>query len=95
MRKRGRGDKILVGTVVKAKVGEMEEDIREEFLRRLKKEMTGVVQEVVGKMRYLVRFQDGLEKEMALNQITIVVVRSEVEEDIKVREVEISPEVGD
>ena len=85
----------MVGTVVKAKVGEMEEDIREEFLRRLKKEMTGVVQEVVGKMRYLVRFQDGLEKEMALNQITIVVVRSEVEEDIKVREVEISPEVGD
>ena len=64
-------------------------------MRRLKKEMTGVVQEVVGKMRYLVRFQDGLEKEMALNQITIVVVRSEVEEDIKVREVEISPEVGD
>ena len=85
----------MVGTVVKAKVGEMEEDIREEFLRRLKKEMTGVVQEVVGKMRYLVRFQDGLEKEMALNQITIVVVRSEVEEEIKVREVEISPEVGD
>ena len=31
MRKRRRGDKILVGTVVKAKVGEMEEDIREEF----------------------------------------------------------------
>ena len=55
--------------------------------------MTGVVQEVVRKRRYLVRFQDGLEKEMSSNQLTIVVVRSEVEEDIKVREVEMIPEV--
>ena len=34
----------MVGTVVKAKVGGLEEDIREEFPRRLRKEMTGVVQ---------------------------------------------------
>ena len=40
---------------MKAKVGELEEDIREGFLRRLRKEMTGVVQEVVGKRRCLVR----------------------------------------
>ena len=33
--------------------------------------MTGVVQEVVGKRRYLVRFQDGLEKEMLSNRLTI------------------------
>ena len=50
----------MVEAVVKSKVGEPEEDIREEFLRRLRKDMTGVVQEVVGKKRYLVRFQDGL-----------------------------------
>ena len=55
--------------------------------------MTGVVQEVVGKGRYSVRFQDGLEKEMSSNKLTIVVVRSEVEEEIEVREVEIIPEV--
>ena len=55
--------------------------------------MTGVVQEVVGKRRYLVRFQDGLEKDMSQNHLTIVVVRSEVEEDIEVREVDIIPEV--
>ena len=54
----------MVVTVVKAKVGELEEEIREGFLRRLRKKMTGVAQEVVGKRRYLVRFQDGLEKEM-------------------------------
>ena len=39
-------------------------------------------------------FQDGLEKEILSNQITIVVVRSEVEEDIKVREAEMIPEVS-
>ena len=75
----------MVGTVVKAKVGDLEEEIREGFWRRLIKEMTGVVQEVVGKRRYLVRFQDGLEKEMSLNQITIVVARIEGEEEIEVR----------
>ena len=40
---------------------------------------------MVGKRKYLVRFQYGGEKEMSLNQITIVVVRSEAEEDIEVR----------
>ena len=54
-------------------------------MRRLRKEMTGLVQEVVWKRRYLVRFQDGGEKEMLSNQLTIVVVRSEVEEEIEVR----------
>ena len=54
-----------MGTVVKAKVGELEEEIGEGFSRRLRKEMTGVVQEVVGKRRYLVRSQYGLEKEIA------------------------------
>ena len=39
------------------------------------------------------RFQDGFEKEMLYNQITIVVIRSEVEEEIKVREVEMITEV--
>ena len=48
----------MVGKVVKAKVGEMEEDLREGFLRRLKKDMSGAVQEVVGKRNYLFRFQD-------------------------------------
>ena len=83
----------MVGTVVKSKVGDLEEDIREGFLMRLRKEMTGVVQEVVDKRRYLMILQDGLEKDMPLNQLTIVFVRSEVEEEIDVREVEMIPEV--
>ena len=72
----------MVGTVMKAKVGELEEEILEGYSRRLRKDMNGVVQEVVRKRRYLVRFQDGLDKEMSSNQITIVVVRSKVEEEI-------------
>ena len=52
----------MVGTVVKAKVGDLEEEIREGFLRILRKDITGMVQEVVGKRRHLVRFQDGGEK---------------------------------
>ena len=79
--------------VGKAKVGDLAEEIREELLRRLKKEITVVVKEIVERMRYLVRLQDGLEKEMSLNQLTIVAIRSELEEDIEVREVEIITEV--
>ena len=49
---------------MKAKVGDLEEDIREGFLKRLRNKMIGVVQEVVGKRSYLSRFQDGLEKDI-------------------------------
>ena len=83
----------MVEAVVKANVGDLKEDIREGFLRRSMKEMTGVVQEVLGKRKYLLRFQNGLKKDMLSNQITIVVVRSEVEEYIEAREVEMIPEV--
>ena len=83
----------MVEEVVKAKVGEMEEEIRERFLRRLMKEMTGVVQEVVGRRRYLVMLHNGLEKDMLLNQIIVMVFRNEVEDEIEVRKVEIFPEV--
>ena len=44
-------------------------------------------------VRYLLRFKDGLEKEMIQKQRTIVVARSEVEEDIEMREIDIIPEV--
>ena len=45
----------MVGTVVKANVGDLEEEIGEVFSRRLRKEMHSVVQYVVEKRRYLVR----------------------------------------
>ena len=80
---------------MKAKVSDLEEEIREGCLRRSRKEMTGVVQEVVGNRRYSVRFQDSLEKYVSSNQITILVIKSEVEDYIEVREVEMIPEVRD
>ena len=78
---------------MKAKVGELEEEIREGFLRGLRKEMNGVVQEVVGKRRYSVRFKNGLEKEILSKHLTVVFVRSEVEDEIEVREVDMIPDV--
>ena len=55
MKNRGRGNKIMVGTVLKAKVGELKEKVREGFSRRLRKQMTGVMQKVVGNRRYVLR----------------------------------------
>ena len=55
--------------------------------------MTGVQQEVIGKSRYSLRSQDGLENYMSSNQISNMVIRSEVEEDIEVKEAEMIPQV--
>ena len=46
----------MVGMVVKSNVGDLEEEIGEGFSGGLRKDITGVVQEMVGKRRYLVRF---------------------------------------
>ena len=56
----------MVGTVVKAKIGELEEEVRVGSARRTRKELTGVVQAISGKRRFLVRFHDGCEKESVL-----------------------------
>ena len=49
---------VLLGTVVKAKLGELEDEVREGFFRRMRNYLNGVVQGVSGKRRFLVRFQD-------------------------------------
>ena len=54
--------RIGVGSVVKAKVGEMEDNTREERSRRVSKEVVGCVQSVVGKKILLVQFEDGNKK---------------------------------
>ena len=56
---KGKGKKIVVGTVVKEKVSELEEEVRVGSSRRMRKELTGVVQGVLGGGRLLVRFQNG------------------------------------
>ena len=52
---KGRGNKIMEGTVVKAKIGELEEKVRAGNSRKTKKEFTGVVQGISGSRRLLVR----------------------------------------
>ena len=64
----------MTGTVVKAKVGEFEEEVREGFSRITSKELTCVVYGVSGKKRLLVRFQDECNKDLTPNQFTIVIV---------------------
>ena len=49
----------MVGIFVEAKIGELEEEIRVGSSRRMMKELTGVIQGVLGKMRFLVRFHNG------------------------------------
>ena len=56
--KRG-GYKIVVGAVVKAKIGGLEEEVRAGFSRMMRKDFTGVFQGVYGKNMFEVRFQDG------------------------------------
>ena len=69
---KGRGNKIVVGTVVKAKIGELEEEVRVGSSRRTRKELTGVVQGVSGRRRFLVRFHNRCEKNLSSNQLTVV-----------------------
>ena len=64
----------MVGTVVKSKLGELEEEVREVFLRRMWKDLTGMFQGIYGRTRLLVRFQDGCKKYLTSNQLTIVIV---------------------
>ena len=65
-----------MGAVVNAKVGDLEEDVREGLTRRLRKELTSVLQGVSGKKRFLVRFQYGCKKDMTSNNFTIVILYS-------------------
>ena len=52
----GGGVNILVGGLVKVKVGWFDNDVREVFSRQLRKKLNGVVRGVSGKRRFLVRF---------------------------------------
>ena len=83
----------MEGTVVKAKIGELEEEVRAGNSRRMRKELTGVVQGVSGRMRFLVRFQNGCKKNLSSNQLTVVIVEKiPVEEEPEVSTIPEIPE---
>ena len=54
--------KIGVGSVVKAKVGELEKITREGIIRSTRKEVVGCVQSVVGKNNLFIQFEYGQKK---------------------------------
>ena len=59
---KGRGNKIVKGTVVKAKIGKLEEEVSAGNSIRMSKDLTDVVQGVSCRRRFLVRFQNGCKK---------------------------------
>ena len=90
---KGRGDKIVEGAVVKAKIGELKEEVRADNSRNMRKDLTGLVQGVSGRRRFLVRFQNGCENNMSSNQLTVVIVdRIPVEEEPEVSTIPEIPE---
>ena len=64
----------MVGTVVKSKIGELEEEVRAGNSRRMTKELTGVVKGVSGRRRFLVSFHYGCKKNLSSNQLTVMLV---------------------
>ena len=70
--------KIVVGPVVIAKVGDMEEKTRKRRSRRTRKEVVGYVQDVVGKKKILIQFEDGKRKDMGTCSLTLISTEEEV-----------------
>ena len=70
----------MVGTEVKANIGELEEEVMEGCSRRMRKELTDVIQGISENKRFLVRFQDGCKNNLSSNQPTIVIVEKILEE---------------
>ena len=54
-----------MGSLVKSKVGKIEENTREGRSRRIRKDVVGCVQAVVGNKKFLVQFEDGKKRDMS------------------------------
>ena len=68
-----------MGSVVKAKVGELEKITRNGRSRRMRKEVVGCVQRVVGKNTFLVLLEDGQKKDIGSCSILYLSEKEEVE----------------
>ena len=73
--------KIEVGAVVKSKVGELENITREVRSIRMKKEVVGCVQSVVGRKNFLVQFEDVQKKEIIFSSLVFLSLKEEVDMD--------------
>ena len=68
------GGGYLGGVVFKENIGELEEGGSLGCLKRMRNDLTGVVQGISGKKRFLVNFQDGCKNNLSSDQLTIVIV---------------------
>ena len=73
--------KIGVGSVVKAKVGELDNITSKGRSRRMSKEVVGCVYSVVGKNNLLVEFEYGQKKEISFSLLVFLSSKEEVEMD--------------
>ena len=73
--------KIGVGSVVKAKVGGLEKITRKGVSRRIRKEVVGCVQAVVGKKKFVVQFEDGKKKDISASLLVFLSFKEEVDMD--------------
>ena len=73
--------KIGVGSVVKAKVGELEKITKEGIIRKMRKEVVGCVQSVAGNKNFLIQFEYGQKKEISSSLIVFLSLKEEVEMD--------------
>ena len=64
MRYTGRVNKTMIGMVAKKKVGELEEEVREGFIRHKRKNLNEAVEAIIGKKGYLARYQYIFKKDL-------------------------------
>ena len=65
-----------MGTVVKEKVGELEDEVREVFSRQMRNYLTVLLESVSDNRGFLVRAQGVCDKDTTSNQLTVVTVDS-------------------
>ena len=65
--------KIGVGSVVKAAVGESEDITREGRIRMMRNEVIVCVHDLVGKKRFLVKFEDGQKKVISYSFLVFLI----------------------
>ena len=65
-----------MGKILKSNLSKFEDEVKEGFTRRLRKEFTGVVESLYDNRTLLVRFQYIFKQYTTLNQLTTVIVES-------------------
>ena len=73
--------KIGVGSIVKTKVGELENITREGIIRRMRKHVVGFVQSLLGNKKFLVLFKDGQKKEISASLFVVLSSKEGIDMD--------------